>query len=63
MTRSVLIYVDDKRGSFAALHRVLRPGGRLSTVERETLVQRLQEQFSRGSAGRRFATAYLTAIR
>jgi arsenite methyltransferase len=33
MTRSVLIYVDDKAGSFAALHRVLRPGGRLSIFE------------------------------
>jgi arsenite methyltransferase len=35
----------------------------LTTIERETLVQRLQEQFSRGSTGRRFATAFLTAIR
>ena len=33
MTRSVLIYVDDKRASFAALHRVLRPGGRVSMFE------------------------------
>ncbi len=33
MTRSVLIYVDDKQASFAALHRVLRPGGRLSIFE------------------------------
>lgn len=32
-TRSVLIYVDDIAGSFAALHRVLRPGGRLSIFE------------------------------
>lgn len=33
MTRSVLIYVDDKRAAFEALHRVLRPGGRLSIFE------------------------------
>jgi arsenite methyltransferase len=33
MTRSVLIYVPDKAASFAALHRVLRPGGRLSIFE------------------------------
>lgn len=33
LTRSVLIYVADKRASFAALHRVLRPGGRLSIFE------------------------------
>jgi arsenite methyltransferase len=33
MTRSVLIYVDDKRTSFTALRRVLRPGGRLSIFE------------------------------
>jgi arsenite methyltransferase len=32
-TRSVLIYVDDLGGSFAALHRVLRRGGRLSIFE------------------------------
>jgi len=32
-TRSVLIYVADKAGSFAAMHRVLRPGGRLSIFE------------------------------
>jgi arsenite methyltransferase len=33
MTRSVLIYVDDKRASFETLFRVLRPGGRLSIFE------------------------------
>lgn len=32
-TRSVLIYVDDIAASFAALHRVLHPGGRLSIFE------------------------------
>jgi ubiquinone/menaquinone biosynthesis C-methylase UbiE len=32
-TRSVLIYVSDVAGSFATLHRVLRPGGRLSIFE------------------------------
>jgi arsenite methyltransferase len=32
-TRSVLIYVDDIAASFAALHRVLRAGGRLSIFE------------------------------
>jgi arsenite methyltransferase len=32
-TRSVLIYVADKAASFATLHRVLRPGGRLSLFE------------------------------
>jgi arsenite methyltransferase len=32
-TRSVLIYVADKAGAFASLHRVLRPGGRLSIFE------------------------------
>ena len=32
-TRSVLIYVADKAGSFASFHRVLRPGGRLSMFE------------------------------
>jgi ubiquinone/menaquinone biosynthesis C-methylase UbiE len=31
--RSVLIYVEDLTGSLAALHRVLRPGGRLSLFE------------------------------
>jgi len=31
--RSVLIYVADLPGSLAALHRVLRPGGRLSLFE------------------------------
>lgn len=32
-TRSVLIYVNDKAEPFAALHRVLRPGGRISLFE------------------------------
>jgi arsenite methyltransferase len=33
MTRSVLIYVDDKPAAFASLYRILRPGGRLSIFE------------------------------
>lgn len=32
-TRSVLIYVQDKSSAFASLHRVLRPGGRISLFE------------------------------
>lgn len=32
-TRSVLIYVGDKRRAFEEFHRVLRPGGRLSIFE------------------------------
>jgi arsenite methyltransferase len=32
-TRSVLIYVEDKQHAFDELHRVLRPGGRLSLFE------------------------------
>ncbi len=32
-TRSVLIYVLDKRAAFEAMHRVLRPGGRISLFE------------------------------
>jgi ubiquinone/menaquinone biosynthesis C-methylase UbiE len=32
-TRSVLIYVADKAQAFSALHRVLRPGGRISLFE------------------------------
>jgi arsenite methyltransferase len=32
-TRSVLIYVTDKAGAFRAMHRVLRPGGRISLFE------------------------------
>lgn len=32
-TRSVLIYVADKAAAFREFHRVLRPGGRLSTWE------------------------------
>ncbi|AGL18757.1 methyltransferase domain-containing protein [Actinoplanes sp. N902-109] len=33
VTRSVLIYVDDKAAAFAEFRRVLRPGGRLSVFE------------------------------
>jgi arsenite methyltransferase len=33
LTRSVLIYVEDKAAAFAAFHRVLRPGGRVSLFE------------------------------
>lgn len=32
-TRSVLIYVDDKAQAFREFHRVLKPGGRISTFE------------------------------
>jgi ubiquinone/menaquinone biosynthesis C-methylase UbiE len=32
-TRSVLIYVEDKRRALAEFHRVLRPGGRISLFE------------------------------
>ena len=32
-TRSVLIYVANKPASFRAMHRVLRPGGRISLFE------------------------------
>ena len=32
-TRSVLIYVAEKARAFSAMHRVLRPGGRLSLFE------------------------------
>jgi arsenite methyltransferase len=32
-TRSVLIYVSDKRRAFSEFHRVLKPGGRLSIFE------------------------------
>ncbi len=32
-TRSVLIYVPDKRAAFAAMYRVLRPGGGISLFE------------------------------
>lgn len=33
MTRSVLIYVEDKGSAFGAFHRVLKPGGRISLFE------------------------------
>lgn len=33
MTRSVLIYVDDKASTFASFWRVLKPGGRVSLFE------------------------------
>ncbi len=32
-TRSVLIYVADKRGAIREFHRVLKPGGRISIYE------------------------------
>lgn len=32
-SRSVLIYIADKAGAFNAMHRVLRPGGRISLFE------------------------------
>jgi arsenite methyltransferase len=32
-TRSVLIYVEDKKGAFSEFQRVLRPGGRISLFE------------------------------
>jgi SAM-dependent methyltransferase len=32
-TRSVLIYVADKPAAFGSMHRVLRPGGRISLFE------------------------------
>ncbi len=32
-TRSVLIFVSDKRKAFAEFHRVLKPGGRISLFE------------------------------
>jgi arsenite methyltransferase len=40
-TRSVLIYVEDKRRAFAEFHRVLRPGGRLSMFEPINRLNRL----------------------
>ena len=33
LTRSVLIYVEDKAAAFAAFYRVLKPGGRISLFE------------------------------
>lgn len=33
VTRSVLIYVEDKSSAFAAFHRALEPGGRISLFE------------------------------
>lgn len=33
VTRSVLIYVENKSSAFAAFHRVLKPGGRISLFE------------------------------
>ena len=40
-TRSVLIYVEDKRRAFAEFHRVLRPCGRLSMFEPINRLNRL----------------------
>ncbi len=40
-TRSVLIYVKDKRRAFEEFHRVLRPGGRLSLFEPINRLNRL----------------------
>lgn len=33
LTRSVLIYVEDKAAAFSSFHRVLQPGGRISLFE------------------------------
>jgi arsenite methyltransferase len=41
-TRSVLIYVDDKKSAFREFHRVLRPGGRVSLFEPINRLNRFQ---------------------
>ena len=46
MTRSVLIYVEDKRSAFAAFHRILKPGGRISLFEP---INRRMVQLNRGT--------------
>jgi ubiquinone/menaquinone biosynthesis C-methylase UbiE len=48
--RSVLIYVDDKRRSFEEIHRVLKPGGRLSIYEpiNQISIVRTDDEFSGG---------------
>jgi arsenite methyltransferase len=43
-TRSVLIYVKDKAGADAEFHRVLRPGGRISTYEPVNRLMRRPER-------------------
>lgn len=45
-TRSVLIYVDDKRAAFDSFYRVLRPGGRISLFEP---INRRMNEMNRGS--------------
>ena len=50
-TRSVLIYVEDKRRAFEEFHRVLKPGGRLSIWEPINRFGKL----NRPSDGRLFA--------
>jgi arsenite methyltransferase len=45
-TRSVLIYVEDKRRAFTEFHRVLRPGGRLSMFEPINRLNRLLRAYN-----------------
>jgi ubiquinone/menaquinone biosynthesis C-methylase UbiE len=44
-TRSVLIYVENKRRAFEEFHRVLRPGGRISLFEPINRLNRFRRAF------------------